>query len=420
MTSPEMPEPFILHCDNVWIDPPGHFQPKSVEMAGGQIELVRERVPSSETGMKHTSIDLGNSYLMPGLINTHVHLEFSASSNPLQDFRQETVSQRLARAVGNARSMLKSGVTTARDCGSSLDLLSHMRHCSDPSTVPRLMLSGPPITVRQGHLSIFGGEVGDPCDIQPIVARSVSEGATSLKLIGSGGGMTPGSMPERVTFSSRVFCQVSSAARSHNIASVAHVLATESIKRAAKARFDSLEHCAFFCRGPSGRLERRYDPEVASIVADCGVSVMANLSTATRSHRILARKGKQGNVDSQHALDQHQVMLENFQKLTDLGIPFVCGTDAGVRDTPFEDTWVELDLMSRSGLSNVEVIRTATINAASVLKLQDKVGRIAPGYSADLVVLSDSPLAAISSYRKPQSIYSQGRRIIPASFARED
>ncbi len=413
-------DPYFIHCDNVWIDPPGHFESKSVELVGGRIEFVHDRMPASAVGIRKPETDLGNVYMMPGLINTHVHLEFSSSSDPLREFRDESALDRFARAVRNARSMLMSGVTTLRDCGSSMDLMTGFRRCRDLPALPRLLLSGPPITVSGGHLSIFGGIVSDPDEIPAIVSRLISAGAKSIKLIGSGGGMTPGSFPEHVAFSQQVFCRVAAAARSHGVASAAHVLAAESVKRAAIARFDSLEHCAFFRRSESGRLVRHFDAGVAAIVADSGVSVMANLSTATRAHETLFREGMQGNLESRHTLDQHEVMLENFQKLVDLGVTIVCGTDAGVRDTPFGDTWMELELMSRSGISNTEAIRSASLNAARVLKLEGAVGRIAAGHSADFVVLKESPVADISAYGRPLSVYSRGRRIVPSLANKRD
>ncbi len=406
--------PLVLHCDNVWIDPPGHFEPKFVGLAGGLIEFVHNRMPASAVGTRKPELDLGNAYMMPGLINTHVHLEFSASPDPLREFRREPASDRFARAVRNARTMLLSGVTTLRDCGSSMELLMEFCSCGDLPALPRLLLSGPPITVPGGHLSIFGGIVSDLDEISATVSRSISDGARSIKLIGSGGGMTPGSFPEKAAFSQEVFCRVAAAARSHEVASAAHVLAAESVRRAAIARFDSLEHCAFFRRSSSGRLVRHFDEGVAEIVAYSGVAVMPNLSTATRAHGTLLREGMQGNPEAQHALDQHEVMLENFRKLVDLGVTMICGTDAGVRDTPFGDTWIELELMARSGMSNIDVVRSASLNAARALKLEGTVGRIAAGHSADFVVLKNSPLTDISTYRDPLSVYSHGRRIAPS------
>ncbi len=402
----------VLHCDNVWIDPPGRFEAKSLVLAGGRIAAIRDRQPVPSPDETGRALDLGSTYLMPGLINTHVHLEFSASVDPLVDFRRESDAVRLSRAYRNARSMLMSGVTTLRDCGSSLALLalshSEEHHMLD---VPRLLLSGPPITVPRGHLSMFGGEVTCPKGISALVKRVVEKGARTLKLIGSGGSMTPDTYPENVTFPQEIFRQVADAAREYRIASAAHVLATESVRRAALARFDSLEHCAFFHRSGNGRLKRTFDPAVAEILADCGVSVMPNLSTATRSHGRLAKERTRGNPDSRHELEQHEIMLENFGKLVRLGIPMVCGTDAGVRDTPFEDTWIELELMARSGLSNVQTIRSVTLNAARVLKLELEIGRIAVGYSADLIALKASPLTYMAAYRDPVHVFCQGHEV---------
>ena len=409
-----MPRPgengaLVLHCDHVWVDPPGGFEPKSLVVAGGRIAGVHDRQPGTALAEPGQQMELGSSYLMPGMINTHVHLEFSAGRDPLADYTGEPVAERLSRAQRNARCMLMSGVTTLRDCGSSPFLLACMRAPKHPAPhLPRLLLSGPPITVPEGHLGMFGGEAVSSSEVAALMERLVEAGAKTLKLIGSGGGMTPDTHPERVTYPLEIFQQVAAAAREYGIASATHVLATESVKRAALARFDSLEHCAFFCRSGKGRLERRFDVAVAEIVADCGVSVMPNLSTCTRSHGRLAEECRQGNEEARHELEQHEIMLENFGRLVGLGIPMVCGTDAGVRDTPFEDTWIELQLMAKSGLSNIETIRTATLNASRALRLEHEIGRIAVGYSADLVALAASPLACIGAYRDPLFVFSRG------------
>ena len=399
----------VLHCDNVWVDPPGRFEPKSLVVKSGRIAGIHDPQPGTALEEPGQQLELGGSYLMPGMINTHVHLEFSASRNPLREYRRESVAERLSRAHRNARSMLLSGVTTVRDCGSSPFLLSSMRGENLPvPRLPRLLLSGPPITVPEGHLGMFGGEATSAAEVVALTTHLVETGAKTLKLMGSGGNMTPDTHPERVAYPLEIFQQVAATAREYGVASAAHVLATESVKRAALARFDSLEHCAFFCRSGNGRLERKFDLAVAGIVANCGVSVMPNLSTCTRSHGRLAEERRQGNREARHELEQHETMLENFGRLADLGISMVCGTDAGVRDTPFEDTWMELELMARSGLTNIETIRTTTLNAARVLKLEHEIGRIAVGYSADLIVLTTSPLACITAYRDPLFVFSHG------------
>jgi imidazolonepropionase-like amidohydrolase len=391
----------------IWIDPPGHYEAGAVLVRGSAIHDVipLSAVAGLESGW-HV-VDLADRPILPGLINTHVHLEFSASARPLAEFEREPVSERLLRAAGNARTLLESGVTTARDCGSSLELLALARRPDlHPVPLPRLVMSGPPITIRQGHLHMMGGEADTIAEIDAVIHRACEHGARSLKLMGSGGGMTPGTAPENVAYPQPVFDHVAGSARRAGLPSVVHVLAPESIRRGAQARFDSLEHCAFFTRNAQGALERHFEPEIAGIVRDSGSHVMANLSTATRALDRL--RGNAATPDAEHQLRQFDIMIENFGRMLAMGIPFVCGTDAGVRDTPFSDTALELVWMQRAGMTPLQALRAATLGAAAVLRLDDEIGRIAPGYAADLLVLDDDPLMRLDRLASPACVLARG------------
>lgn len=400
-----------LRTGHLWRDPPGRFDPGVVAVADGVIAAVHpaDAVPPADEAW--SALDLPDLYVLPGLINTHVHLEFSASPAPLREYTREAPEERLLRAIGNAHRLLLSGVTTARDCGSGWAMLALARRPDlSPVRLPRLLCAGPPITVPGGHLHVMGGEVGaeDMDAIHRHIARAADAGAGTVKVMASGGGMTPGTLPERATFSLDVLRRIAEEARRRALPSAAHVLATESIRRAALARFDSLEHCAFFERDAADdRLVRRYDPDVASVVADSGAFVMPNLSTATRS---LDRMREAGNADEagRHQLAQFDLMLENFGRLLALGIPMTCGTDAGVRDTPFEDTWRELDWMVRAGMPALEAIRSATTRAASVLGLDGKVGRIAAGHAADLIGVGGDSVADPAALRDVAFVLAAG------------
>ena len=281
------PTSYALISSRIWIDAPGHYVPGIVLVAAGAIVDVLP-IEAQATLAGVSCVDLGDRPILPGLINTHVHLEFSASPSPLREFERERPSERLLRALGNARTLLESGVTTARDCGSSLDLLAMARRSDlQPLTLPRLIMSGAPITTRRGHLHMMGGEADNITEIDAVIDRNVAAGAASVKLMGSGGGMTPGTSPETAAYSQLAFNHVAARARQLDLPSVVHVLAPESIRRGAYAHFDSLEHCAFFVRSSAGALERHFDPQIASVIRDSGAHVMANLSTATRPLEVL-------------------------------------------------------------------------------------------------------------------------------------
>jgi imidazolonepropionase-like amidohydrolase len=380
----------LLRCDHIWRDPPGRFEPGAIAIEAG---TIRDILPAGVGRNDWPVRDLGARYLLPGLVNTHVHLEFSASSRPLTEYLAETPEERLLRAAGNAHRLLMSGVTAARDCGSGWSMLALARRPDlSPVTLPRLICCGPPITEPGGHLHMMGGEAADLATIRANIARATAEGARSVKVMASGGNMTPGTHPERATFPLDILRAVVAEARTRGLPSVAHVLATESVRRAALAGFGSLEHCAFLERDPAGALVRVYAGDAARLVADSGAVVMANLSTATRSLECVRARGAANDAERQQ-LRQFDLMIENFGKLVRLGIAIVTGTDAGVRDTPFEDSWREIDWLIRAGLPPVEALRAATNRGADAIGLGATTGRIAPGYAADLIATDADPLA---------------------------
>lgn len=404
----QAPVSHTLASSRIWIDPPGQYQPGLVVVEAGVIREVLPPEARTSLPADLPCLDLGERPLLPGLINTHVHLEFSASSSPLREFAEETAAERLLRALGNARVLLESGVTTARDCGSSLDLLALARRPElHPLPLPRLLMSGAPITAPRGHLHMMGGEADDIAGIDAVMERNLAAGATSVKLMGSGGGMTPGTAPEHPAYPQAAFDHVAARARERGLPSAVHVLAPESIRRGALARFDSLEHCAFFVRDSLGALERRFDPAIAGIIRDSGARVMANLSTATRALDALRRQPERP-AEADRQLRQFDVMLDNFGWMLSMGIPFVCGNDAGVRDTPFSDTARELVWMGRAGMKPVEALRAATTEAAAALHMEDSIGRIAPGFSADLLAFDADPLADLSVLAAPAAVIARG------------
>ncbi len=355
------------------------------------------------------SIDLAGHVLLPGLINTHVHLSFSAGDGPLRDYLVEDPAQHVARAVEHSRQLLLSGVTTVRDCGSDWALLSLAALAERGAILaPRLVLCGPPITPTAGHLHFMDGEADGVEAVRVAVRRRHKRGATSIKAMASGGAMTPGSIPDKPCYSQEELDAITAEAERLSLPTVAHALATESIRRAARAGFQSLEHCAFFQRTTQGWMERVYGTEVAEEVRRHGCAVMVGLSAAWHL-RETYRASEQRTPHQQFLLAMERRSEEIFARLTALGIPMVVGTDAGVLWTPFDETWLELTLMVRAGLSPADTLRGATLHAARILGLADRAGAIAPGLEADLIAVPGNPLERIEVMRQVPWVMKAGQ-----------
>jgi len=371
------------------VEPPGSFA-----TGGGDLPPV---------------LDLAGYFLVPGLINTHVHLTFSAGDDPARDYLAEDAAQHVARAGEHARRLLLSGVTTARDCGSDWEVLS-LGPLAEAGALlaPRLLLCGPPITPTAGHCHFMHGEAEGPEGVRAAVRRRHARGATSIKAMASGGQMTPGTFPEKPCYTQEELNAITAEARRLSLPTVAHVLATDSIRRAARAGFHSLEHCAFFRRQSNGWLERAYEAEVAAEVRRHGSAIMMGLSAAWHM-RDAFRSSDRRTPHQEFLLVQEQRMLEIFALCAGLGIPMVAGTDAGVGRTPFDETWLELSLMVRAGLSPADAIRGATLHAARLLGLAARVGAIAAGLEADLIAVREDPLRQIEAFRHVDWIMRSGR-----------
>jgi imidazolonepropionase-like amidohydrolase len=216
------------------------------------------------------------------------------------------------------------------------------------------------------------------------------------------------------TYSKEELTAVVEAAQALDRRVAAHSLTGEATARAIAAGVLQLEH-AGFTADESGTQD--YDPEVASQIAEAGISVTPTLSP--RYHTVAAMRERHHlTTDEAHQLSRWQRMLDaqidQVGKLLKSGVRVVAGSDAGWRSTPFGALVDELELMCRAGLSPNEAIVAATARAAEVVGLADRIGALRPGYVADLIATEGDPLQDIGALRRLGLVMREGR--VVASF----
>ena len=210
--------------------------------------------------------DYPGSTIMPGLIDSHVHLAFDGGPNPAARMRSESSEQQLMLMLHSARELLGVGVTTARDLGSRAYLGVAVRDAIAAGLArgPRLVVAACPVTVTGGHCWFMGGEADSEDDLRRLVRTHHKHGADLIKVMSTGGFMTTGSAPWYAQFTAAQLAVIVEEAARVDKPVAAHAHGTEGIRRAVEAGVTTIEHCSFVTETN----ERRFSESLAARIAE--------------------------------------------------------------------------------------------------------------------------------------------------------
>ena len=353
-----------------------------------------------------TTVDGRGLYLCPGLIDTHVHFFLDGSSTPRQNFVAVGESERWRVAVRNAGVAIAAGITTMRDLAAPAEPMFELRREIEAGRVagPHVICCGYALMRPGGHCHWLGGiEVASRAEVRAAVERQLGQGGDYVKLMASGGGLTPGTRPHEADLPLELMREAVEVAETAGTYVTAHCHATESIERAIEAGLTMIEHATF--AEPPGRY--RYDPAVARRIRDRGIVVVPTVYCALQNADKFERQGKTYNPEDVGAVTRLRGRLTNTGLFHRLGVPQIAGTDCGAIDTRFDALVDELLTYVQAGMSNAEALRSATSLAAEHLRLEG-VGHVLPGQRADLVLLDGDPLKDLRNLRAPRIVIKAG------------
>ena len=381
---------------------------QSVVIKGGKIlAIVDGYVDASEYTLHQDAeqIDLRDSFVMPGMIDMHVHLTMKGSI-PAEDLTKTTHSDYAMVALENARKTLLAGVTTVRDTGAhSSQAIIAVRDAINRGAFPgpRIIAAGKALSATAGHADHFGvredyadlyqssGVCDGVYDCRRAVRDQYKIGAEVIKVMATGGGADRNgkadSAPEM--FDDELHAIVETAHRL-NLKVTAHAHGTAGINAALSAGVDSIEHSSYL----NDESIRLYKKTGAHIVATASLPryFQQDPDIPDSVKKLLAKKS--------------MIVSALLTKAHKEGVTFSMGTDAGISN--HGENAEELVAYVEIGMTPMQAIEAATVNAAALLGLSDDIGTLEVGKEADLIALSRDPLVDITAMRVVSFVMRNG------------
>lgn len=340
--------------------------------------------PARELASGVEIVDLGDATLLPGLIDSHVHLVWSASAEPHEVVERESRALTALRCANNAERHLRAGVTTVRDVGSTDGLAIEVGRAVQLGILPgpKVVAAGRAIAMTGGHGWFLGREADGPDAVRHAAREEMKAGATCIKLMASGGvyghAEEPGS-PQLTVEEMRAAVEE---AHKGGRKVAAHAYSVAAIQNALEAGVDSIEHGSFLDRETAERMRER------------GTYLLPTISV----YQAMSDKGPELGAPQYIQRKTAEILeasREAFRLALEMDVPIAAGTDCGAPGHPHGTLLQELTLMVESGATPMRALRYCSSAPADLLGLSEEVGTLVPGKQADLLAVAGNPVSDI-------------------------
>ncbi len=357
-------------------------------------------------------MDCDGKYILPGLVDSHVHLAFCSGVDHPTTVRQvvsESDPTLALRELSSAQDCLLAGITTVRDCGDRHNTTFCVRDAIQQGLVtgPRIVASGMPLTITYGHLYFCGLEVEGVDPIKTAVRAQAKAGADHIKVMVTGGIMTGNARPLICQYSQEELSALCDEARRLDKRVAAHVGSAEGIRRCVAAGVTSIEHCGW--GNPDG--SSGYDPRAVETMVEKGILVGQTASGISRN--VLRPEAARSESERQRLLEAAYESSKAARAMRAAGAKMMLSSDAGVRNTPFQDIYLSMQFFQMMmDVSPLETIHSITQVPAEGLGLADRLGTVAKGKVADLLVLNADPLQDLANVRRVHWVIRGGKVVV--------
>ena len=341
------------------------------------------------------------AFVLPGLIDTHLHLAHGG-----YDAREKADPNALVahRMYHNGIRNLLTGVTTQRDCGAKNHIDVSYREGLRLGLIdgPRTLVCGQPIVATGGHCTYMGYQVDGPVETMKAVRKQLQQRVDFIKLMVTGGVSTPTGQPTTPQMTREEIEAAVAIAHNNEKTVAVHAEGGIGVGWALDAGIDTLEHGIYLT-----------DADIQQMVKQ-GTWLVPTLFAI---HSIGTKGAEEPVPLSQFMIDKCEVAYEthaeSFRKAYAAGVRIAGGTD-------YKHGCLveELELMTSLGMKNHEAIHAVTQKAAEMLRLSDSIGTVEPGKIADILVVSGNPLENIADLRSVKAVIQNGKVVVENGMLR--
>lgn len=345
-------------------------------------------------------VDLTGKTLMPGLINSHVHIIMEPAADPNSILMNESKYKATIRGIANLKKQLYAGTTFFRDMG-GLDFIDlEIRDAVKQGLIegPEFLASGKVITMTGGHGWMMGREADGPDETRKAAREQLKAGADVIKIMATGGVMTKGVEPGSPQLSMEEMKAAVEEAKKAGKKTATHAQGTTGIKNAIRAGLDSIEHGIFL------------DDEAIQMMVENGTFLVPTLVAPY----FIVKYGEEAGIPkfavdkSKYVMEYH---LDSFRRAHAAGVKIAMGTDSGTPFNKHEGAPYELKMMAENGMTSMEAIVASTKVSAECLGIDKEYGTLEAGKFADFLVLDKNPVDDLDALFDIGQVYKLGKRV---------
>ena len=382
---------------------------QTIVVDGNQIvEILSGFANAADFDGDVTVIDLRDKFVLPGLMDMHVHLQFELGPKNDRDALKMSDQLMQMRSIYFAMNTLKAGFTTVRDVGSSSQEMYAMRDAIENGWIdgPRIIAAGG-VGITGGHADISGvspdlmemftspNVCDGPYDCRRATRNVIKYGADLIKITSTGGVMTDRATGTGQQMEMDELREVVLAAARMGRKVASHAHHEDGIVAALEAGVASIEHGSYT------------GPRAIKLFKETGAYLVPTLLAGKTVATLAVEADFMSDAVKEKAIRVGNDMAGSFEKAHKAGVNIAYGTDSGI--SPHGTNAEEAVLMVEAGMSEMDVIISATINAADLIDMSDSIGTLEAGKFADIIAVDASPLANIDELLDVDFVMKSGK-----------